>query len=207
MRFTSMAHHLCCVLRGPLSMTGSHINLDSCLLQWCGFYPLIDRPIICVACLIWVWSIWHCRFSFPICTASLFRLNSAWCILKGQRKLAIYIFGILFLSLPHWLKRGSQVYYFILGNNVMLVDRVVLYPFLFFGFLLNHHMWDVLKRDVAYLLPIGLLSIFFFFFLLIWFPYIGPSCCYGSIHLWDTVNHQHGLWVKNRHHSPSSEHF
>jgi len=44
------------------------------------------------------------------------------------------------LSLPHCLKSGSQVYYFIRGNNVILGYRVVLYPFLFFGFLLNHHM-------------------------------------------------------------------
>ena len=84
-------------------------------------------------------SVSHWWFSFPIrpryfgsTVRGVFRkANAYWRF--------THLPDILFLSLPHLLKSGSQVYYFILGNNVILVDGVLLCPCLFFGFLLDHH--------------------------------------------------------------------
>jgi len=61
----------------------------------CGFYPLIHRLIICVAWLVW-FLVCFTLVVFVPNTASIFRLNFAWCISKVQRILVIYLSVINF---------------------------------------------------------------------------------------------------------------
>ena len=136
-----MAHHLCCVLRRPSHISGLQINLGSCLLQCVvSIRSFIGSSFAWLAWLVWFLVCFTLVIFVPN-TASLFLLNSAWCVSKGQR-----IFD----------EERIAVYYFILGSNVILVDGVLLCPSLFFGFLLDQGIWDVLERAVAYLLAIGL---------------------------------------------------